>query len=117
LTDRFVRRCEVQRFDATSDDFRDGMVDAVRQVWKRETGRNLDTIPQDLGKFELGSNEYSIALALPQVAPYLRTGDSLPASFAVPIVHEDRKPKLIASYGSTKVAEFPASGNGKRRLA
>ena len=32
LTDRFVRRCEVQRFDATSDDFRDGMVDVVRQV-------------------------------------------------------------------------------------
>jgi len=32
LTDRFVRCCEVQRFDATSDDFRDGMVDVVRQV-------------------------------------------------------------------------------------
>jgi len=25
LTDRFVRRCEVQRFDATSDEFRDGI--------------------------------------------------------------------------------------------
>ena len=117
LTDRFVRRCEVQRFDATSDDFRDGMVDAVRQVWKRETGTDLDTIPQDLGKFELGSDEYSIGLALQQIAPYLRTGDPLPASFTVPIIREDRKPKLVASYGSTKVAEFAASRKGKRKLA
>jgi len=115
LTDRFVRRCEVQRFDATSDDFRDGMVDVVRQVWKQETGRDLDTIPQDLGKFELGSDEYSIALALQQIAPYLRTGDPLPASFTVPIVRQEPKPKLVASYGSTKVAEFAARGNGKRK--
>jgi len=90
-------------------------VDVVRQVWKRETGTDLDTIPQDLGKFELGSDEYSIGLALQQIAPYLRTGDPLPASFAVPIVREERKPKLVASYGSTKVAEFPGSGNGKRK--
>lgn len=117
LTDRFVRRCEVQRFDATSDEFRDGMVDVVRQVWKRETGTDLDTIPQDLGKFELGSDEYSIGLALQQVAPYLRTGDPLPTSFTVPIVREERKPKLVASYGSTKVAEFAASRKGKRKLA
>jgi hypothetical protein len=91
------------------------MVDAVRQVWKRETGRDLDRIPLDLGKFELGSDEYSIALALQQIAPYLRTGDPLPASFAVPIVREEQKPKLVASYGSTKVAEFAASGNSRRK--
>jgi hypothetical protein len=53
------------------------MVDVVRAVWKRETGSDLDTIPQDLGKFELGSDEYSIGLALQQIAPYLRTGDPL----------------------------------------
>ncbi len=93
------------------------MVDAVRTVWKRETGTDLDTIPQDLGKFELGSDEYSIALALQQIAPYLRTGDPLPASFAVPIIREERRPKLVASYGSTKVAEFAASRKGKRKLA
>jgi phospholipid N-methyltransferase len=117
LTDRFIRRCEVQRFDATSDDFRDGMVDVVRQIWKQETGCDLETIPQDLGKFELGSDEYSIALALQQIAPYLRTGDPLPASFTVPIVRQERKPKLVASYGSTKVAEFPASRNRGRNRA
>jgi hypothetical protein len=115
LTDRFIRRCEVQRFDATSDDFRDGMVDVVRQVWKRETGTDLDTIPQDLGKFERAGDEYSIGLALQQIAPYLRTGDPLPASFTVPIVREERKPKLVASYGSTRVAEFAAGSNDKRK--
>jgi hypothetical protein len=91
------------------------MVDVVHQVWKQETGRDLDTIPQDLGKFELASDEYSIALALQQIAPYLRTGDPLPASFTVPIVREEHKPKLVASYGSTKVAEFAARGTGKRK--
>jgi len=91
------------------------MVDVVRQVWKRETGSDLDTIPQDLGKFELGSDEYSIALALQQIAPYLRTGDPLPVSFTVPIVREERKSKLVASYGSTKVAEFAVSKSGKEK--
>ena len=117
LTDRFVRRCEVQRFDATSDEFRDGMVDVVRQVWNQETGRDLDTIPQDLGKFELASDEYSIALALQQIAPYLRTGDPLPASFTVPIVRQEPKPKLVAAYGSTKVAEFAEGRNRGRNRA
>ena len=115
LTDRFIRRCDVQRFDATSDDFRDGMVDVVRQVWKLETGSDLDTIPQDLGKFELGSDEYSIGLALQQIAPYLRTGDPLPARFVVPIVREESEAKLVASYNSTKVAEFARGGNGSRK--
>ena len=117
LTDRFIRRCEVQRFDANSDEFRDGMVDVVRQVWKRETGNDLDTIPQELGKFELGSDEYSIALALQQIAPYLRTGDPCPPPSRVPIVREEPKPKLVASYGSTKMAEFAASRNRKRNRA
>jgi hypothetical protein len=62
----------------------------------------------------LGSDEYSIGLALQQIAPYLRTGDPLPASFAVPIVREQRKPKRVVSYGSTKIAEFAASKNGRR---
>jgi hypothetical protein len=48
---------------------------------------------------------------------YLRTGDQLPASFTVPIIREERKPKLVASYGSTKVAEFAASRNRRRNRA
>jgi hypothetical protein len=93
------------------------MVDAVRQVWKRETGTDLDTIHQDLGKFELGSDEYSIALALQQIAPYLRAGDPLPTSFAVPIVREERKPKLVAAYGGSKIAELAGNKNVKRNRA
>ena len=78
-------------------------------------GSDLDTIPQVLGKFELGSDEYSIGLALQQIAPYLRTGDPLPASFTVPIVREERRPKLVATYGSTKVAEFAAGNIGQAK--
>jgi hypothetical protein len=85
---------------------------AASRKW--ETGTDLDMIPQNLGKFELGSDEYSIGLALQQIAPYPRTGDPLPASFAVPIVREERKPKLVVSHGSTKIAESTASKNGKR---
>ena len=54
-------------------------------------------------------------LALQQIATYRRTGDPLPASFTVPIVREERRPKLVASYGSTKVAEFAATEKGHRR--
>ena len=76
-----------------------------------------DTGFQDLGKFELASDEFSIALALQQIAPYLRTGDPLPTSFTVPIIRQEPKPKLVASYGSTKVAEFTASRNRGRNRA
>lgn len=62
--------------------------DRVPQIWKLETGSDLDTLPREFGKFELGSDEYSLGLALQQTAPYLRTGDPLPASFTVPIVRE-----------------------------
>lgn len=86
----------------------------VRQVWKRETGTDLDTIRQDLGKFERAGDEYSIALALQQIAPYIQTGDPLPARFAVPIVREERKPKLVATYGSTKIAELAVGKDGQR---
>jgi len=66
---------------------------------------------------KLASDEYSIALALQQIAPYLRTGDPLPASFTVPIVRQQPKPKLVATYGSTKVTEFAASRNRGRNRA
>jgi len=91
------------------------MVDVVRQVWKRETGTDLDTIPQDLGKFELGSEEYSIGLALQQIAPYLRTGDPLPASFTVPIIREERKPSLPEAYHTSRMTDFDARKFSARR--
>jgi len=42
-------------------------------------------------------------------------GDPLPASFMVPIVREERKTTLVASYGGTKVAQFAADRSGKRK--
>ncbi len=88
------------------------MVDAVRKVWKRETGADLETIPRDLGKFERANDEYSIGLAMQQIAPYLGTGDSLPAWFAVPIVREDRRVCLTAAHRATQMAEADAGGQG-----
>ena len=64
----------------------------------------------------MGSDEYSIA-PLQQIAPYLRTGAPLPASFTVPIVRQEPKPKLVASYGSTKITESAANKNRKRNRA
>ena len=95
LTDRFVRRCEVQRFDATSDEFHDGMVDVVRQVWKRETGRDLDRIPRDLGKFERAGDEYSISLALQQIAP--TCGPAIPCPPRSPCRSSARNPSRSRS--------------------
>ena len=86
MTPRLIRRCEVYQFDSTSDTFRAEMARFIRMVWERETGRPLGTIPEGLGRFELGSDDYSIGLALQQIAPYVRTGESLPASFAPPII-------------------------------
>ena len=86
MTPRLIRRCEVYQFDSTSETFRAEMARFIRMVWERETGRPLGTIPEGLGRFELGSDDYSIGLALQQIAPYVRTGEPLPASFAPPII-------------------------------
>jgi hypothetical protein len=65
---------------------REGLEQLVRQVWKAETGRDLETIPEGLGKFEMADDRYSIGLALQQIAPFVRTGQNLPARFAVPFI-------------------------------
>jgi hypothetical protein len=64
----------------------------------------------------LGSDEYSIGLALQQIAPYLRTGDPLPAAFAVPIVRQEPKPRLAETHPANRMAHFDARrlGTGKR---
>ena len=53
-----------------------------------ETGEQLGELTDGLGQFELADDNYSIGLALQQIASYIRTGDPLPESFAVPIVRE-----------------------------
>jgi protein-L-isoaspartate O-methyltransferase len=86
MTPRLIRRCEVYQFDSTSETFRMELARFIDMVWHQETGRPLDVIPEGLGKFELGSDDYSIGLALQQIAPYVRTSEPLPASFAPPII-------------------------------
>ena len=99
MTPRLIRRCEVYQFDSTSDTFQKAMHRLVRTVWERETGRKLESIPEGLGKFELGSDDYSIGLAFQQITPYLRTGDPLPADFHPPIVR--------GAYGHGKATSKP----------
>ena len=86
MTPRLIRRCEVYQFDSTSETFRTEMARFIGVIWHQETSRPLGTIPEGLGRFELGSDDYSIGLALQQIAPYVRTGEPLPASFSPPII-------------------------------
>jgi len=88
MSDRFRRRSEVHVFDASSVKFREAMERHVRRVWKEQTGQQLGELPDGLGQFELADDCYSIALALQQIAPYIRTGKPLPDSFVVPIVRD-----------------------------
>lgn len=89
LTDRLTSRCEVCQFDGTSDEFITELHSFVREVWKLETGKQLRVMPADIGRFDLASGEYSIRLALQQIAPYVRSGEKLPARFGVPIIREE----------------------------
>jgi hypothetical protein len=90
LSPRFVRRCEVYHFDGSSTAFRAAMAKLIRQVWKSETGKPLGTLPEGLGRFEECDDAYSIGLALQQITPYLRTGDSLPERFGVPMIRNSQ---------------------------
>jgi DNA replication protein DnaC/predicted RNA methylase len=88
MTDRFIRRCEVHRFDGSTVEFREAMEQLVQHVWCRETGSQLGEIPDGLGKFEMADENYSIGLALQQIAPYIRSGDALPERFIVPMIRQ-----------------------------
>ncbi len=88
LTDRLAGRCETVSFSGRSPAFRRGLRELVRKIWKAETGKTLEKVPSDLGRFEVFSGEFSIRLALQQIAPYVRTGKPLPASFDVPLMRD-----------------------------
>lgn len=86
LTDRLTSRCESYEFSATSVEFRGAMEEVIREVWAEETGKRLRRLPEGLGRFELGSDHYSLRLALQQIAPYTRNGKKLPRKLNIPIV-------------------------------
>jgi replication-associated recombination protein RarA len=118
LTDRLIRRCEIYPFTGTGDAFRRALVRHVRKIWRAETGRKLGKVPEGLGRFELGSHEYSVALALQQIAPYVRRGGGLPDGFGVPIVREVRNGTSVnGSAAARKAVETrrrnAAARNGK----
>jgi hypothetical protein len=88
MSERFVGRCEVIEFDGTSPMLRKGMESFVRRVWKAETGERLHKIPENLGRFELADETYSIRLALQQIAPMIRAGKT-PDKVAVPFIRTE----------------------------
>jgi replication-associated recombination protein RarA len=88
LSDRMLSRCEVHEFAGNSEEFVEAIGEVVRNVWKSETGKTIRRLPEGLGCFETASGEYSMRLALQQIAKYSRNGQKLPRSFCVPIVRE-----------------------------
>jgi hypothetical protein len=89
LTDRFIGRCEVVPFPGDSPEFATGLASLIRSVWKRETGKTIRRLPEDIGLFELASPNLSIRLAFQQIAPLLREGKSLPSRFICPIIRSE----------------------------
>ncbi len=89
LSARLVSRCEVVRFAGAKSEVEEALAALVRHVWERETGRPLHRIPENLGLLDWFSGTLSFRLALQQIAPYLRTLEDLPESFAVPTVRAE----------------------------
>ncbi len=88
LSDRLLSRCEVLEFAGTGEHFEADLVTLCKEVYKRETGRALRTIPEGLGRFDLASGTLSIRLALQQLAPYMRGRQRPPKSLRVPFIRE-----------------------------
>ncbi len=118
LSDRLVGRCEVVDFAAGGDEVREALHELVRDVWKRETGKTLRRVPEDIGIFDLASGEVSFRLALQQLAPYLRTGEKLPERFLVPICREEieRRDDELSPARKAWITRRARSGEGRRRV-
>ena len=104
LSKRLVGRCERVQFDGSSPDFLAGLASLVKGIWKRETGQSLRKIPHNLGRYELASDTYSIRLAIQQIAPYIRSGDPLPAELAVPYVRDEETIRAEVGSAAAKKA-------------
>ena len=102
MSARFVRRCEVYKFAGDTTEVREAVERIVRHVWTEETGQQIAEMPEGLGKFEKADDNYSIALALQQIAPFIRTGDPLPEKFDVPFIRQERKSPAKAKKGSVR---------------
>jgi len=88
LSDRLLSRCEILEFLAGGEAFEADVAKFIKTIWKKETGASLKAIPADLGRFDMAGGTLSIRLALQQIAPYIRSKQPLPASFAVPLIRD-----------------------------
>jgi hypothetical protein len=88
LTSRFVGRCESIEFTGNPQRINGVFAKFVRTIWRKETGRSLAKIPEGLGVYDIAGGTLSFRLALQQLAPYCRSGRSLPARFQPPIVRD-----------------------------
>jgi hypothetical protein len=70
-------------------EFSAGLFNLIRSIWRKETGKRLSRMPDDLGRIEQCDPTLSIRLAMQQVAPYIRDGQLLPAKFICPLVRSE----------------------------
>ena len=88
LSERFLGRCEIVPFYGDRESIGDAVDDLIREVWLRETGKQLRRIPEGAGCLDLFSRTLSFRLALQQLQPYIRTGQELPERFGVPLMRD-----------------------------
>lgn len=90
LSQRLVGRCELVAFAGEGAELSRGLGRLARRIWKTETQTALRTLPANLGRYELAAGNYSIRLALQQLAPLIRQarsdGSAPPAALAVPFI-------------------------------
>lgn len=86
LSARLASRCELVEFTGDPAKINGAFSKFVKDVWKRETGKALKTVPEGLGIFDMAGGTLSFRLALQQLSPFARDGRELPQSFHPPIV-------------------------------
>lgn len=117
LPDRLTSRGEIVQFSGESAEFRRGLVELVKRVWKLETGKALHKVPVDLGRFDLASGTSSIRLALQQIAPFIRAGKPLPESFAVPFIRDEVDGISVSGSAAARKAWDTRRRNGQARVS
>jgi len=101
LSRRLIGRCETYAFDSDSEQFQAALHSFVAKIVRRETGRPLRRIPDQLGRYELADPSFSIRLALQQIVPMLRDGIVVPKQIAVPFI---RSTESIRAESATNAA-------------
>lgn len=75
LSGRLATRCQQIEFEGCPKKLRPSIAALARDVWKRETGRPLETVPANLGNMNSLFPTASFRLALQQLAGFIAAGD------------------------------------------